>query len=98
MVENTTYYASMETWKEMNDEQRAAVQAAFDKAAQSYFAEAKANEAGYIDKLKETGYEVVEVSDAERSAIAETVRKDVWPGIAEIVGQDVIDRLMAPSN
>jgi len=98
VVENTTYYASMETWEEMNDEQRAAVQTAFDKAAQSYFAEAKANEAGYIDKLTETGYEVVEVSDAERSAIAETVRKDVWPGIAEIVGQDVIDRLMAPTN
>ena len=48
--------------------------------------------------LRGEGYEVVEVSDAERSAIAETVRKDVWPGIGEIVGQDVIDRLMAPSN
>ena len=33
VVENTTYYASMETWEEMNDEQRAAVQAAFVAAA-----------------------------------------------------------------
>lgn len=98
VVENTTYYASLETWEDMNDEQRAAVQAAFDKAAQSYFSEAKANEASYLEQLKETGYEVVEVSDEDRSAIAETVREEVWPGIADIVGQDVIDRLMVSEN
>ncbi len=94
VVENTTYYASLDTWEEMNDEQREAVQAAFDKAAQSYFKFAKENEAEYISKLKETGYEVVEITDEERAQIAEGVREKVWPGIADIVGQDVMDKLM----
>lgn len=95
VVENTTYYASLDTWEDMNDEQREAVQAAFDKAAQSYFQFAKDNEADYITQLKDRGYEVVEISDEERAAIAEGVREQVWPGIAEVVGQDVMDRLMA---
>lgn len=94
VVENTSYYASKDTWEEMNDEQRAAVQAAFDKAAQNYFEFAKNNEAEYLVKLREAGYEVIELSNEERAAIAETVRAEVWPGIADIVGKDVMDRLM----
>lgn len=98
VVENTTYYASLDTWNEMTDEQREVVQAAFDKAAQNYFEFAKKNEADYIAKLKESGYEVIEISDEERADIAATVRETVWPGIAEIVGEDVMDELMAPMN
>ena len=99
VVENTTYYASADTWEEMNDEQREVVQAAFDTAAQKYFGFAKENEASYLDQLKETGYTVVDVSDEERAAIAEGVREEVWPEISDIVGQDVMDRLMqAPST
>ncbi|MHA7877091.1 TRAP transporter substrate-binding protein DctP [Roseivivax sp.] len=98
VVENTTYYASAETWEEMNDAQREVVQTAFDNAAEKYFAFAKENEASYLSKLEETGYEVVELSDAERGAIAETVRAEVWPGIAEIVGQEVMDQLMPATN
>lgn len=95
VVENTTYYASSKTWQSLNPEQQAAVQAAFDKAAKDYAAWGRENETSYVAKLRETGYEVVDVSDAERSAIAEKVRKDVWPDIAGIVGQEVIDALMA---
>ena len=98
VVENTTYYASLDTWNEMNDEQREVVQAAFDKAARSYFEFAKKNEADYIAKLKESGYEVIEISDEDRANIAATVREEVWPGIADIVGQEVMDELMAPMN
>lgn len=94
VVENTTYFASKETWEEMTEEQRQVVHDAFQKAAQSYFQFAKENESEYISKLKETGYEVIEISDEERAAIAEGVRENVWPGIADIVGQDVMDRLM----
>jgi TRAP-type C4-dicarboxylate transport system substrate-binding protein len=96
VVENTTYYASLDTWEEMNEEQREAVQAAFDTAAQSYFEFAKNNEAEYLSKLSEEGYEVIEISDEERSQIAESVREEVWPNIADIVGQDVMDKLMQP--
>lgn len=98
VVENTTYYASFRTWEKMTEEQREVVQAAFDKAARNYFEFAKANEADYLGRLEETGYEVIEISDEERAAIAEGVRQEVWPGIAEIVGQDIMDQLMTPMN
>ncbi len=93
VVENTTYYASLETWNELNSEQQAAVQAAFDKAAADYAAWGRENEDTYLQELRDHGYEVVDITDDQRAAIAEKVREDVWPQIAEIVGQDVIDAL-----
>lgn len=95
VVENTTYYASKKSWGKMNEAQQKVVQAAFDKAAKDYAAWGRNNEAEYVKKLSESGYQVVEVSDADRATIAKKVRADVWPQIAEIVGQDVIDKLMA---
>lgn len=95
VVENTTYYASGKTWEKLNAAQQTAVQAAFDKAAIDYAAWGRNNEAQYVTKLSESGYKVVEISDADRAAIAAKVRADVWPQIAEIVGKDVIDALMA---
>lgn len=93
VVENTTYYASLDTWNEMTEEQQTVVQAAFDKAATDYAAWGRNNESSYLGKLTEMGYEVLEMSVEERAAIADKVRSDVWPQIAEIVGQDVIDAL-----
>ncbi|MGH0004013.1 TRAP transporter substrate-binding protein DctP [Pseudovibrio ascidiaceicola] len=95
VVENTTYYASSRTWDKLSDEQQSAVQSAFDKAARDYAAWGRNNEAQYVTKLQESGYQVVTVSDEDRAAIAEKVRADVWPQISEIVGKDTIDALMA---
>ncbi|CUH40079.1 Neu5Ac-binding protein [Jannaschia seosinensis] len=97
VVENTTYYASADTWEEMNEKQREVVQTAFDNAAQKYFTFAKENEASYLDRLAEAGYTVLEITDEERAALAAEVRAEVWPNIADIVGQDVMDRLMPTS-
>jgi TRAP-type C4-dicarboxylate transport system substrate-binding protein len=93
VVENTTYYASLDSWNDLNAEQQAAVQAAFDKAATDYAAWGRNNEADYLQKLQDMGYDVVELSAEDRTAIADKVRADVWPQIADIVGQDVIDAL-----
>lgn len=93
VVENTTYYASLESWNGLNAEQQAAVQSAFDKAAVDYAAWGRNNEAEYLKKLSDMGYEVLELSAENRAEIADKVRADVWPQIADIVGQDVIDAL-----
>lgn len=98
VVENTTYYASGETWKKMNGEQRKVVQAAFDNAAQKYFAFAKDNESTYVDNLRDAGYSVMEISDEERERIASGVREAVWPSISDIVGEKVMNRLMQEST
>ena len=92
-VEASTYYASKKTWAKLNDEQRGVVQAAIDRAAASFTDWAQANDESYVAKIKEAGWEVLDLTDEERSALADHIRKVVWPGVEEMVGKEVIDRL-----
>ncbi len=92
-VEASTYYASKRTWEKLNDAQRAAIQAAVDKGAAAYTKYSRENDAGYIEKLREKGWDVLEITDEERAALADHIKVTVWPMVAETVGQDTIDRL-----
>ena len=79
----------------MNAEQKSAVQAAIDRAAASFTDWARSNDAGYIQKLKDAGYEVLDLSDAERGALSKHIKDNVWPQIEKVVGKDIVDRLKA---
>ena len=92
-VEASTYYASKKSWNKLNDEQKATVQAAVDRAAASFNDWARANDATYIGKLKEAGYEVLDLTAAQRGALADHIRAKVWPEVEKTVGKAVIDRL-----
>ena len=59
-VEASTYYASKRTWEKLNDEQRAAVQAAVDRAAMSFTDWAQANDGGYVARIRDAGWEVLD--------------------------------------
>ncbi len=92
-VEASTYYASKKTWAKLDDKQQAAVQSAIDKAAASFNAWARANDETYLKKIKEAGWEVLDLSDAQRGALAAHIKGVVWPEVEKTVGKDVIDRL-----
>ena len=61
-VEASSYYASKRTWARLDDAQRQAVQAAVDRAAASFNAWARANDEGFIAKIKEAGWEVLDLT------------------------------------
>lgn len=94
-MEMTTFYGSQKTWNKMNAEQQAVVQAAFDKAADTYFEWNKANDEKYGKELEAAGYEILTLSPTELATMRDHVRAEVWPSMAEVVGQDVLDRLQA---
>jgi len=94
VVETSAYYASSKTWAKLNDEQKVVVSAAFTKAANKFADWALANETEFTNKLIESGYEVLTLTDEERAAIAEQVKVEVWPLAAELLGEDVMKRLV----
>jgi TRAP-type C4-dicarboxylate transport system substrate-binding protein len=96
--ELTTYYASERSLAKLNDEQRAALNAAMTKASDDFFAYNRENDDAFGQKLIESGYTILELNPEEQAAFAAHVREKIWPMMAESVGQDIIDRLMAASN
>ncbi len=93
--ELTTFYASQRSLDKLNDEQRAALAAAMTKASDDFFDYNRENDAKFGEKLIESGYTILSLSDEEQAAMAAHVRENIWPQMAETVGQDIIDRLMS---
>ncbi|WP_172331888.1 TRAP transporter substrate-binding protein DctP [Mangrovicoccus sp. HB161399] len=94
-MEISTFYASSKTWEKMNDEQRAVVSAAFSHAADDFFEWNKTNDAAFGDELTGAGYEVLTPDPEKAAAMRDHVRATIWPEMAEVVGQDVLDRIQA---
>ena len=93
--ELTTFYASQRTLDKLNDEQREALQAAMSKASDDFFNYNRENDEAFGQKLLDKGYTILSLSAEEQAAMAKHVQETVWPAMAQSVGQDIIDRLLA---
>ena len=96
--ELTSFYASQRTLDKLSEEQREVLQAAMTKASEDFFAYNRDNDAAFGEKLVESGYTILSLSDEDQAAMAKHVQENIWPMMAENVGQDVIDRLLAAKN
>lgn len=96
--ELTTYYASQRTLDKLNDEQRAALEAALTKASDDFFAYNRENDAAFEAKLVDKGYTILKYSEEEQAATAEKVREEIWPMMADSVGQEIVDRMLSGKN
>ena len=96
--ELTTFYASQRTLDKLNEEQVAALQAAMTKASDDFFQYNRDNDAAFGQKLIDSGYTILSLSEEEQAAMAAHIQEKIWPMMADSVGQDVIDRLLAGKN
>ncbi|WP_299829337.1 TRAP transporter substrate-binding protein DctP [uncultured Roseobacter sp.] len=96
--ELTTFYASQRTLAKLNDAQRAALEAAMTKASDDFFAYNRENDEAFGEKLVEKGYTILRLDSEEQAAMAAHVQEKIWPLMADSVGQDIIDRLLAAKN
>ena len=97
-VENTAYYMNNEAWNGLNEEQQAAVAAAFQKASAGSFAKTQELDVFYTDQLRDAGITVVDITDEERNAIAAEVQSVTWALLEEKLGKDLLDALKADLN
>lgn len=94
-IESTMIYANKRFFDGLTDEQRAVIQKESAEAAAEISRLAWERSQGFVDQLKEADWEVVEFSQEERDAIKAHIQATVWPNVADVVGQDIVDRLTA---
>ena len=92
-VETQSIYASGATWAKLTPEQQAVVQAAATKAAGEIIEQATQRSEGFMEQMRGKGWDVIELTAAESAAIRQKMVAEVWPALAESIGQDLIDRL-----
>lgn len=94
-VESTQIYMNQATWAQLDEEQRGVVQTAAGNAANAIIDQAWERTEGFIAKLREKDWEIVEFNQQERDAIKAKIVAEVWPTVGSMVGQGLIDRLNA---
>jgi hypothetical protein len=45
--------------------------------------------------MKESGYEILDYTPTERAAMVAHIKKNVWPDLANTIGQETMDKLNA---
>jgi TRAP-type C4-dicarboxylate transport system substrate-binding protein len=88
-------YMNLNLWNGLSEQNRTIIADACQEMEKSRYAVAEADEIASIEKLKDSGVEVVEFNDAERSAMRAKVRKNVWPLMKQQIGED-FDEIVAP--
>lgn len=95
LIEQTFYYGSQRTLDKLNDEQRAVIQSAMEKASADFFAYNRDNDAAFGQKLIDNGYEILSLNDEDQAAMTAHVREQIWPQMEGTVGKETLDRLLA---
>lgn len=92
-VEATAFYASQKKWDKLNQEQKAVLETSMRKAAKSIMNKAWERSQGFVEKMKEAGWEILEYTPNERAAMVKHIKSTVWPSVASTIGQETIDKL-----
>lgn len=92
-VEATAFYASQKTWNKLNQEQKEVLETSMRKAAKSIMNKAWERSQGFVEKMREAGWEILEYTPNERAAMVKHIKSTVWPSVASTIGQETIDKL-----
>lgn len=96
--ELTSFYASQRSLDKLTPEQVEVLQTAMSKASDDFFAYNRENDDAFGQKLLDKGYTILSLNEEDQAAMANKVREEIWPMMADSVGQDIIDRLKGAMN
>lgn len=88
-------YMNLKLWNSLSDADKAAIQAAARKYADTSFDRAAAEDADYIKKMEEKGIKVFIPTDEQYAAFAEKIRTNTWPQLENQVGKETLDAVRA---
>lgn len=93
-TESSMIYGSQKFWDKLDEEQRVVVRNAAMKAANEVIQKAWEINNEAIQKLKDRGWEILELSEDERAAIVAHIRETVWPQVEGKIGKETIERVI----
>jgi TRAP-type C4-dicarboxylate transport system substrate-binding protein len=93
LFDQTAFMMNKKLWESISPEDQAILMEAINLEADKSFVDCQAEDAEYIEKMREKGIEIVEFTPEEIAKIAEHVRSTAWPELAEIYGQEVMQKI-----
>ena len=80
-------------WEGLSPDVRAALKDAADRTTEWSWGEARRRSDEFLQKGRDAGIRVVELSDEQLGAARQIVLEEEWPAMESVVGSDVMDRI-----
>lgn len=93
--EATQIIMSQKTWEKLLPEDQEAITKVIQDECAASIDIAAADDAKYMELLREEGVEIIEFTDEERAAFAQDCRENVWPKLAKNTSQEFLDGILA---
>ena len=90
-------YMNLDLWKKLSDSEKQIVQGAAREMEARRYEVAEAEEAASIERLKNKGTQIIELTDDQLAKIKEKVRGNVWPLLRTDIGV-VFDEVVSSVN
>lgn len=87
------FFMNLDKYNSLSEEEQGAVRAVAQEITKERFAAVRKADAAALKEMRGAGINVVTFDDATLKSLAATAQKEVWPKIADEVGEEVISQL-----
>ena len=91
--EHAFWMVNKDWWDGLSKDERGWIQAAADHAAADAWRDAEALGQSFIEKVKDYGINVIELTPEQRAAAKNLVYEHEWPWMEERVGKELMDKI-----
>ncbi|MGF1763365.1 TRAP transporter substrate-binding protein DctP [Aliivibrio kagoshimensis] len=84
-----------EWWDDLPTDERAKFQTAIDKTMTWVWNEAQSIDEGYLQKVKDSGINVVELTEDQMNKSKAIIYANEWPKMEKLIGPDIMNKLTA---
>ena len=93
--EQAFFLVNKDWWEDLPSDEQAKFQQAADKTMTWVWNEAQAIDEGYLQKVKDSGIKVVELTDDQMNKSKSIIYKNEWPKMEKLVGVDIMKKVTA---
>lgn len=93
LFDQTAYLVNKKLWESLSEADQKVFMDAVNAQADKSFDDSMAEDVQFQDKLREAGVEIIELSDEDRSALAEYIRSTTWPKLADTYGAETLEKI-----
>lgn len=91
--ETAFWLVNKDWWEELDEEDREFLQSTADETVMWSWDQAQSLSEEHLEKVREAGINVVDLSDEQMAAAAKVVHETEWPEMEELVGPEIMNTL-----